>query len=241
MKTAHARPEFFELHNGSKAPLPFPASEYQTRLSSLRRLMEKYKLSAVLLTSMHNIAYYTGFLYCSFGRPYACVVTDTDCTTVSANIDLSQPWRRSYGDNVIYTDWKRDNYWRAIRYLVGKSQRNPVMDDRRPLADRADLFRDRFEPIGRKDLVEMLARDVAPPERIDEFAGPECHDRGEDNPPGAAKNGFVRLLADRPGRAVPDPVSDLLDQRIHRKKDVASYGDYVCFGWLPGGSGMVYG
>ncbi|OUX44803.1 creatininase [bacterium TMED277] len=34
-------------------------------------------------------------------------------------MDLSQPWRRSYGDNVIYTDWKRDNYWRAVSSIVG--------------------------------------------------------------------------------------------------------------------------
>ena len=59
----------------------------------------------VLLTSMHNVFYYSGFLYCSFGRLYACIVTETGCTTISANIDLGQPWRRSYGDNLIYTDW----------------------------------------------------------------------------------------------------------------------------------------
>jgi creatinase len=26
---------------------------------------------------MHNIAYYSGFLYCAFGRPYGLVVTAT--------------------------------------------------------------------------------------------------------------------------------------------------------------------
>ena len=73
-------------------------------------------LRAVLLTSMHNVAYYSGFLYYSSGRTYACIVTETGCTTISANIDLGQPWRRSYGDNLIYTDWKRDNYAHAVNH-----------------------------------------------------------------------------------------------------------------------------
>ncbi len=88
--------------------------EYDRRLNGLRRIMARMDLPAVLLTSMHNIAYYSGFLYCSFGRPYACVVTQDTCTTVSANIDAGQPWRRSFGDNITYTDWQRGNYWRAI-------------------------------------------------------------------------------------------------------------------------------
>ena len=67
-----------------------------------------------ILTSMHNIAYYTGFIYCSFGRPYGCIVTIDKLYTISANIDASQPWRRSHCDNIIYTDWKRDNFLKAI-------------------------------------------------------------------------------------------------------------------------------
>jgi creatinase len=41
-------------------------------------------------------------------------VTDTECVTISAGIDAGQPWRRSFGDNITYTDWQRNNYWRAI-------------------------------------------------------------------------------------------------------------------------------
>ncbi|MCE8422027.1 aminopeptidase P family N-terminal domain-containing protein, partial [Rhodovulum sulfidophilum] len=72
-----------------------------------------------VLTSMHNVAYYSGFLYLSFGRPYACVVTPTDCVTVSAGIDAGQPWRRSVGDNFTYTDWQRDNFWRTVAQVTG--------------------------------------------------------------------------------------------------------------------------
>ncbi len=104
------RPDFFALKNGKKAKLPFTEKEYRKRLDNLRKVMSNNNLDMIILTSMHNIAYYTGFIYCSFGRPYGCVITKNKITTISANIDASQPWRRSYSDNVIYTDWKRDNY-----------------------------------------------------------------------------------------------------------------------------------
>ncbi|MCA3517730.1 MAG: aminopeptidase P family N-terminal domain-containing protein, partial [Rhodobacter sp.] len=113
------RPEQYRFHNGTKAVLPFGADEYEARLAGLRDIMESHELDAVVLTSMHNVAYYSGFLYCSFGRPYACVVTKTECVTVSAGIDAGQPWRRSHGDNITYTDWKRDNFWRVVTGIIG--------------------------------------------------------------------------------------------------------------------------
>ena len=100
--------------NGSKVPLPFTDNEYKNRLNVLREMIYKKNLDAVILTSMQNIAYYSGFLYCSFGRPYACIVTLKKNIVISANIDASQPWRRCYGENLIYTDWERDNYLKAI-------------------------------------------------------------------------------------------------------------------------------
>ncbi|MGC9448840.1 M24 family metallopeptidase [Cereibacter johrii] len=113
------RPENYRFHNGEKAALPFPPEEYEARFEGLRDLMELHSLDAVVLTSMHNVAYYSGFLYLSFGRPYACVVTPTDCVTVSAGIDAGQPWRRSVGDNITYTDWQRDNFWRTVAQVTG--------------------------------------------------------------------------------------------------------------------------
>ena len=139
MNTVSQRPEFFELHNGSKSPLPFSAAEYERRLTALRQLMSDKGLRAVLLTSMHNVAYYSGFLYCSFGRPYACIVTETGCTTISANIDLGQPWRRSYGDNLIYTDWKRDNYWHAVNHVLPETDLVGIEGDHLTLAARQKM------------------------------------------------------------------------------------------------------
>ena len=116
------RPNFFELKNGSKVKLPFTDKEYKNRSNKLREEMSKNNLDMIILTSMHNIAYYTGFIYCSFGRPYGCVITNKKVVTVSANIDAGQPWRRSAYDNIIYTDWKRDNFLKSIVSIIGRDE-----------------------------------------------------------------------------------------------------------------------
>ncbi len=133
------RPEFFSRQDGEKATLPFSQEEYRRRLAALRSLMDELDIPAVLLTSMHNIAYYSGFLYCSFGRPYGCVVTADDCTTITANIDGSQPWRRSIDGNIIYTDWRRDNFWRAVLSIMPAAGRLGVEADHLTLAMREKL------------------------------------------------------------------------------------------------------
>ena len=116
------RADYFSMKNGSKAKLPFSNSEYKNRQEKLKQVMDKNNFDAIILTSMHNIAYYTGFIYCSFGRPYGCIVTEKNIVTITANIDAGQPWRRSVCDNIIYTDWKRDNFLKAIKAAIGKSK-----------------------------------------------------------------------------------------------------------------------
>jgi creatinase len=109
----------YRFHNGEKAPLQFAVSEYEARISGLRKIMADTGVSATVFTSMHNISYYSGFTYCAFGRPYGLVVTETEAVTISAGIDAGQPWRRSFCDNITYTDWQRDNFWRAIKSVSG--------------------------------------------------------------------------------------------------------------------------
>jgi len=113
-----ARPEFYRFHQGDRV-LPFAPAEYDARLAGLRAIMAEAGVEVALFTSMHNIAYYSGFLYCSFGRPYGLVVTATDSVTISAGIDAGQPWRRGHGDNLTYTDWAHDNFWRAVAHVGG--------------------------------------------------------------------------------------------------------------------------
>ncbi len=132
------RPKFFEC-DVAKAPLPFSEDEYSRRLKRLRLDMARRDIPAVLLTSMHNIAYFSGFLYCSFGRPYGCVVTSERCVTISAKIDGAQPSRRSVGENIVYTDWERGNFWRAVSSVVLESKRIGIEADHVTLTSRTDL------------------------------------------------------------------------------------------------------
>jgi creatinase len=112
------RPQNYRFHQGDRV-LPFAAAEYEARLKGLRAIMAEQGVEAALFTSMHGIAYYSGFLYCSFGRPYGLVVTPTQSVTISAGIDAGQPWRRCHGDNITYTDWARDNFWRTVLSVAG--------------------------------------------------------------------------------------------------------------------------
>ncbi|SMX39521.1 aminopeptidase P family protein [Maliponia aquimaris] len=130
------RPQHYRFHQGDRV-LPFAPAEYDARLNGLRATMAQSGLDAVILTSMHNIAYYSGFLYCSFGRPYGLVVTATDSVTISAGIDAAQPWRRCHGDNITYTDWERNNYWRAIATVTGHGKNLGYEADHMTLAQKA--------------------------------------------------------------------------------------------------------
>ncbi|WP_231444962.1 aminopeptidase P family protein [Brevibacterium zhoupengii] len=128
------------LHNGSKTKLTFSDAEMERRLTGLRSIMVEKELDAVVLTSYHNIKYYSDFLFTYFGRSYAMVVTPDDTVTITANIDAGMPWRTSYGENIVYTDWRRDNYLFAIqeglRQRGIKAKRLGVEDDNLPLENR---------------------------------------------------------------------------------------------------------
>ena len=152
-----SRHEFHRFHNGTKSPLPFLAEEYEARLEELRERMEAAGVAAAVFTSMHNIAYYSGFLYCAFGRPYGLVVTEQDCVTITAGIDAGQPWRRSFADNITYTDWQRDNYWRAIHSVTGEGQVIGYEGDHLTLMQR-DKLEDFLKPVVMVDLFETTMR-----------------------------------------------------------------------------------
>ena len=151
------RPRHFSLKNGAPAPLPFSDCEYERRLVNLREAMADNGLDAVLLTSMHNIAYHTGFLFCSFGRAYGCIVTPDRMTTLSANIDGGQPGRRCFGENLIYTDWQRDNYWQATAHLIGKAGRIGVEHDHMSVAA-AGALNDALPGVATVNIADITAR-----------------------------------------------------------------------------------
>ncbi|MAM23798.1 MAG: creatininase [Rhodobacteraceae bacterium] len=151
------RPDMYRFHNGEKSPLPFDAAEYEDRLDELRERMENVGATAAVFTSMHNIAYYSGFLYCAFGRPYGLVVTESECVTISAGIDAGQPWRRSFADNITYTDWQRDNFWRAVASVTGTGGVIGYESDHLTLMQR-DKLEDFLQPLTMVDLFETTMR-----------------------------------------------------------------------------------
>jgi len=106
------------IENGNPVKRTFTDAEYSDRLNCLRLLMSEQNISSVLFTSYHNINYYSGFHYCYFGRLYGLAVTHETSTSISANIDGGQPWRRTFGHNIVYTDWQRDNYFRAVQNVI---------------------------------------------------------------------------------------------------------------------------
>ncbi|MEX5267019.1 MULTISPECIES: M24 family metallopeptidase [Kocuria] len=131
------------LHNGEKTPLTFSDAEFERRLGGLRQIMAEKDLDAVVLTSYQGIKYYSDFLFTYFGRSYALVVTPEDSVSVTANIDAGMPWRRSYGENIVYTDWRRDNYYYGVQQALQErgitAKRLGVEDDTMP-----ELIRRRF-------------------------------------------------------------------------------------------------
>ena len=80
-----------EWHNGEKEFSPFSDAEMQRRQDSIRPWMADNDVDAVLFTSHHCINYYSGWLYCYFGRKYGLVIDHEKATTISAGIDGGQP------------------------------------------------------------------------------------------------------------------------------------------------------
>lgn len=133
-------PSLIEIKNGQKVTPTFSHQEYANRHEKLREYLDNQNIAAVLFTSIHNINYYSDFIYCSFGRPYGLVISSKEVVSISANIDGGQPWRRTVGDNnIVYTDWQRDNYFKAIAQQIPNRGRVGIEFDHLPLDSFAKL------------------------------------------------------------------------------------------------------
>ena len=144
-------------HNGEKAYLPFTDGEMAGRQTMMRQEMFQGGLDACIFTSYHNICYFSGFLYCAFGRRYAMVLTPDSATTVTPAIDGGQPWRRSFADNLTYTDWRRDNHFRALQQVIGGVKRIGIEFDHVSL-DLWRLFEAAFPGVELVDVAETAMR-----------------------------------------------------------------------------------
>lgn len=147
-------PSIIDIPNAEKVTPTFSDREMQARLDKLRSYMAAENVEAVIFTSYHNINYYSDFVYCKFGRDYGLVVTQDSFTTVTANIDGGQPYRRNrLGDNVVYTDWQKDNFFKALKQLCEGNKRIGVEFDHLTLQNRAKLE----QALGDVELVDIGA------------------------------------------------------------------------------------
>ena len=154
MHSAGNRPRLVDYRgNGEKVKPTFSAAEMQRRQDGIRHIMAEHGIDACLFTSYHNICYLADFLYCQFGRKYALVVTPDSATSVSAAIDGGQPWRRTIGGNVTYTDWSKDNYLHALKSLIGGARRIGIEFDHVSL----DLHRQLEEAFPEAGFVDVAA------------------------------------------------------------------------------------
>ena len=175
--------------NGEKAWSPFSEQELLNRQEKIRAYAAEHDIDACIFTSHHNICYFSGFLYCYFGRKYALVIDGGGATTVTAAIDGGQPWRRGVASNITYTDWSKDNYFRALQQLLPKVKRLGIEFDHVSL----DLHRQLIEAFPNTEMVDvgpptMWQRAIKSPDeqalikigaRICELGGQACVDAVE--------------------------------------------------------------
>lgn len=153
--------------NGEREKPTFSQAEMQRRMDGLRAIMAKQKLDAAVFTSYHNICYFADYLYWSFARKYALVVTAKKAVLVASALDWGQPWRRTWVETIGYTDWRRDNFYFALKGVVGKAKRIGIEFDHVNL-DLKRALKETFPKAKFVDVAQpaMWMRTVKSPEEI---------------------------------------------------------------------------
>ena len=128
-----------EIKNGFKVRGTFSSAEMQRRMASLRLFMGTSDIDAILFISPHNINYYSDLFAYSMGRHYGLAVTQQHSTTISPSIAYGQPYRRSFGENLVYTDWEPDGFFRAAKRLLSGMKRIGIEFDQVTLELRRKL------------------------------------------------------------------------------------------------------
>ena len=71
---------------------------------------------------------------------------------MTANIDGGQPYRRNrLGDNIVYTDWQKDNFFKAVKQLCEGKKRVGVEFDHLTLQNQQKLL----DALGDVELVDI--------------------------------------------------------------------------------------
>lgn len=64
--------------------------------------MESNDRGACVFTSYHNIHYFSDFIFCYFGRPYAFIVTPTKTISVSTGKAISSLFQVSEFESMVF-------------------------------------------------------------------------------------------------------------------------------------------
>lgn len=125
-KTDHATvPHVFTQHNGEQQDLTFSPAEFERRLTNAREVMAAKGVDVLILTSMHNIKYFSDFVPSPFGRTFGIVITPEDSITVTPWVDGGMPWRTTHGENIVYSDWESKNFYRAVQDTLNERNIRP--------------------------------------------------------------------------------------------------------------------
>src|SRR5699024_8418669 len=80
---------------------------------------------ASVLTSSPNMQFYSARVPSPFGRTDAVVITPEDSVTVTPWVDGGMPWRSTYGENTVYSEWEANNFHRAIQRVLDQRSIEP--------------------------------------------------------------------------------------------------------------------
>ena len=116
-------PHVFTQYNGQQLDLTFSNAEFERRLTRVRELLSTHNLDAFVLTSMHNIKYFSDFVP-SHSVAFAVVIT-ARIDNRYPWVDGGMPWRTTYGDNIVYSDWEKKNFFRAIDRVLADHRITP--------------------------------------------------------------------------------------------------------------------
>ena len=99
--------------------------EMQRRLRNLHALMDEKSLDAVILTSLHNVLYYTGFFCPPFGRLHSAVIPRTgEPALIVSLIEDVRPQHCCYYEDIrLFHDWEMNPLENNVR-LYGEVLRD---------------------------------------------------------------------------------------------------------------------
>ena len=143
-----------------------------------------------------------------------------------ADIDYGQPWRRSFGDAVTFTDWQRDSFYYSVQKLVGNRSKIGLeldhisvdnfakMNNALPKAEIVDVGFStmKMRMIKSAEEIELIKNGA----RIANIGGYACREAMSENKPEyevamASTQAMIRDIA------TTYPHADIMDSKWHRK------------------------